>query len=424
MAATTGQLGLVTPTQGDLTGTWGNVVNNGITEYTNIAIAGTILLSGDGAVTLVNTTGNASATNISSNLTGPGTVTAQFAAVRVTGTLTTTKTVTFGNVSYAPYSKIYLVDNAATGGSVDFVPYGGSGVSLAVGEKAFVYYNGTDIVKITSISSTGVVPITQGGTGAATAPGAMANLTGFTTTATAGGTTTLTNTSSYYQQFTGTSIQTVQLPLTSTLQTGWTFHIVNNSTLNLTVNSSGGNAVITVPSQTTAMCTCIATGGTGASDWEAGLTDFSNVTGTGSVVLSTSPTLVTPALGTPASGNLGSCTQDGTTTVGFLSIPQNSQSTAYTTVLADSGKCIFHPASDANARVFTIAANSSVAYPIGTVIQFINMTSQAVTIACNTDTLTWAQGGSTGSRTLAQYGVANVVKVASTQWLLTGTNVT
>ena len=135
-------------------------------------------------------------------------------------------------------------------------------------------------------------------------------------------------------------------------------------------------------------------------------------------------TFVAPILGTPASGNMSNTTADGTTSVGFLSIPQNSQSAAYTTVLADAGKCVFHPASDANARTFTIAANSSVAYPIGTVIQFINMTSQVVTIAINTDTLTWAQGGGSGSRTLAQWGVANVVKIASTQWLLTGTNVT
>ena len=417
MAADTALLDLVTPTQGDLTGSWGNVVNNGITEYVDIAIAGTTTFNGDGAVTLVNTIGNASQTNIVST-------SAQHAVVRVTGTLTGTKTITFGSAGSPPYSKLYLVDNAATGGSVNFVPYGGSGVTLAVGEKAFVYYNGTNIVQLTGVSSTGVVPIANGGTGSTTAPGAYANFIGFTTTATSGGTTTLTNTSSVYQQFTGSSPQTVQLPVTSTLQQGWSYHIVNNSTFNLTVNSSGGNAVITVPPQTTSMCTCVATGGTGASDWESGLTDFSTVTGTGAVVLSSSPTLVSPQLGTPGSGVLQNCTQDGTTAVGFLSIPQNSQSAAYTTVLADSGKCVFHPASDANARTFTIAANASVAYPIGTVIQFINMTSQVVTIAINSDTLVWAQGGSTGSRTLAQWGVANVVKIASTQWLLTGTNVT
>jgi len=113
-----------------------------------------------------------------------------------------------------------------------------------------------------------------------------------------------------------------------------------------------------------------------------------------------------------------------TGTLGYQNIPQNSQSAAYTTVAADAGYCIFHPASDANARIFTIAANSSVPYALGTVIQFINMSANAVTIAITSDTLTWAQGGGTGSRTLAQYGVANCIKVGTTQWLLTGTNVT
>jgi len=95
MAATTTQLGLVTPTQGDLTGTWGNVVNNGITEYTNIAIAGTTTFNGDGAETLANTTGNAGGTNITAN-------SAQYAVVRVTGTLTATKVITGPS-----YSKLY-----------------------------------------------------------------------------------------------------------------------------------------------------------------------------------------------------------------------------------------------------------------------------------------------------------------------------
>lgn len=130
------------------------------------------------------------------------------------------------------------------------------------------------------------------------------------------------------------------------------------------------------------------------------------------------------ALGTPSSGTLSNCTVDGTTSVGFLSIPQNSQSAAYTTVLADSGKCIFHPSTDANARTFTIAANGSVAYPIGTVIQFCNMTSQVVTIAINTDTMYLAGTGSTGSRSLAQFGVANAMKIGTTTWIITGSGLT
>ena len=301
----TGQLGLALPVQGELSGTWGNTVNNGITEYTNIAIAATLTLTGDGAVTLANTTGDASASNIVSSLTGAGTVTAQFAIVKVTGTLTTPKIIT------APsYSKTYIVVNAATGSTVSFIRSGQTpAVSIAVGESAYVYYNGTDYVKVASSVVSGIVGPANGGTG-----------------------------------------------------------VSNNAASTLTISG--------------AFATTLTVGAT------------------------TSVTL-------PASGALG-----------YLNIPQNSQSAAYTTVLADSGCCIFHPSTDANARTFTIAANASVPYAIGTVIQFCNMTSQVVTIAINSDTMYLAGTGTTGSRSLAIYGVANAMKMTSTTWIITGSGLT
>jgi len=134
----------------------------------------------------------------------------------------------------------------------------------------------------------------------------------------------------------------------------------------------------------------------------------------------TSPTLTTPVLGTPSSGTLSSCTVDGTDAVGFKNIPVNSQSAAYTLVLADAGKTILHPASDANARTFTIPSNASVAYAIGTAVTFINMTSQVVTIAITTDTMYLSSAGTTGSRSLAQYGSATALKITSTNWLIAG----
>jgi hypothetical protein len=158
MAATTPQLGLVTPTQGDLTGTWGNTVNNGITEYTDIAIAGTLTLTGDGAVTLANTLGDDSASNITSSLAGAGTVTAQFAIVKVSGT-TTTKEVTGPS-----YSKTYVVDNASSF-AVTFKASGQAGVSVAAAEKCTVYYNGTDYVKVASSVVDGVSTFSAGTTG-------------------------------------------------------------------------------------------------------------------------------------------------------------------------------------------------------------------------------------------------------------------
>ena len=147
-------------------------------------------------------------------------------------------------------------------------------------------------------------------------------------------------------------------------------------------------------------------------------------TGSGALVFATSPTLVTPVLGTPSSGTLSSCTVDGTDAVGFRNVPQNSQSAAYTLVLADAGKHIFHPVGDNNARTFTIPANSSVAFPIGTAITFINMAVANVTIAITSDTLTLSSAGTTGSRTLATNGSATCIKITSTQWLISGSGLT
>jgi len=225
---TTTLLSLALPVEGELDGTWGDVVNYGITDYVDIAVAGTLTLNGDGAVTLVNTAGDAAGTNI-------GATTAQYAVIRITGTLTTTKIVT------APSSsKTYIVDNAATGGAVTFKASGQTGVSVDVAEKCTVYYNGTDYVKVASSVTDGVSTISFGSTGLTPA------------TATAGA-----------------------------------------------VTVAGTLAVLN--------------GGTGVT----------TSTGTGSVVLSNTPTLVTPLLGTPTSGNLANCT--------FPTLNQNTTGTAAST---------------------------------------------------------------------------------------------
>ena len=113
-----------------------------------------------------------------------------------------------------------------------------------------------------------------------------------------------------------------------------------------------------------------------------------------------------------------------TANVGYMEVPQNSQSAAYTTVLADTGKHIFHPSGDANARTFTINSNANVAYPIGTAITFINMSANVVTIAIAADTMYLSSTGTTGSRSLAQYGSATSIKLTSNTWLISGSGLT
>lgn len=106
-----------------------------------------------------------------------------------------------------------------------------------------------------------------------------------------------------------------------------------------------------------------------------------------------------------------------------ISLPQNSQSAPYTLVLSDSGKHIFHPSTDNNPRTFTIPANASVAFPVGTAVTFVNKIN-TVTIAITSDTLTLAGAGTTGSRTLAANGIATAVKITSTEWIISGNGLT
>jgi hypothetical protein len=104
---------------------------------------------------------------------------------------------------------------------------------------------------------------------------------------------------------------------------------------------------------------------------------------------------------------------------------QNSQSGPYELILSDTGKHILHPSADTTARTWTIPANASVAFPIGTAVTFINQNGAGViTITITTDTMRLAGAGTTGNRTLAANGVATAVKITSTEWIISGTGLT
>lgn len=98
-------------------------------------------------------------------------------------------------------------------------------------------------------------------------PSANNFINGFTTTATAAATTTLLVGSNQIQEFTGSTTQTVTLPVTSTLVAGFAFKIINNSSGAVTVNSSGGNPVQVMAANTTLYLTCVLNSGTTAASW-------------------------------------------------------------------------------------------------------------------------------------------------------------
>lgn len=115
------------------------------------------------------------------------------------------------------------------------------------------------------------------------------------------------------------------------------------------------------------------------------------------------------------------------TEIGLRLIKQTQSITGnYTIVAGDSGGHLYHPTTDTTARTITVPANSSVAFPIGTVITIDNdFNAGVITIAITTDTLVLVgTAGTTGSRTLASGGQATLLKVTATRWRISGTGLT
>jgi len=177
-----------------------------------------------------------------------------------------------------------------TNGSMTNVSPGGLNTVLIGQTSADPIFSATmptvDGFALTNLNAANLstVPINKGGTAVTsvtTAPTATAfagwdansNLSavnlidGFTTTASAAGTLTLTVGSTGQQFVTGSTTESVLLPVTSTLVLGQTFTVVNNSSGVVTVKSSGANTVQAMAASTNAVYTCILTSGTTAASW-------------------------------------------------------------------------------------------------------------------------------------------------------------
>jgi hypothetical protein len=369
MAATTTLLGLVTPTQGTLSGTWGDTVNYGISDYLDIAIAGTLSFTGDSPVTLANTTGSSSGNAITST-------TAQYACIRVTATTAATKVITGPS-----YSKTYLVDNASSF-AITFKAAGQTGVSIAAGEKAIVFYNSAasnaDYVKVASSTGTGTVTSAS----VVTANG----FAGTVATATTTPAITLTTSITGVLKGNGSAISAA---------TAGTDYVTPTGTETLT------NKTIAYGSNT--------------------LTDVVGVTATQTLTNKTltSPVLTTPQLGTPSQGVLSSCTVDGTNKVGYLNIPQSgsAKTTSYTLVVGDVGEYILLGASGA-------IVIPDATFAAGDVVTIFNNTASTATITCSITTA-YIAGTFTdkATMTLAAAGVATALFITSTLVVVSG-NVT
>ena len=230
--AATSLLGLALPVTGELSGTWGDTVNNQITSLLDSAVAGTTTLSTDLDVTL-------STTTLAANQ-------ARQAILLCTGARTGVKTIT------APaQSKVYTVINSTTGGySVKVVGVGPTtGVTVLAGEYVNIAWNGSDFVKISN----------QGGAGSFTSLTDSSLTSGRVTYSTTGG--LLTDSANLL--FNGTTLTANTLNLTTVLGTAY-------GGTGLTTFTSGGAVYSTSTSALTTGTLPTTAGGTGLASYTAG----------------------------------------------------------------------------------------------------------------------------------------------------------
>jgi hypothetical protein len=138
----TSLLGLALPVEGELDGTWGDVVNDSITSLVDSAVAGTTTLSADADVTLTDT-----------SLTANQARQAVILWTASNGVITR-------NITAPARSKPYIVINSGTGSIVLRGAGPTTGITVVSGERCLAAWGGSDFVKVsTSTSGSGDVTL-------------------------------------------------------------------------------------------------------------------------------------------------------------------------------------------------------------------------------------------------------------------------
>jgi hypothetical protein len=173
--ANTALIGLTLPVQGTLSGSWGNTVNNAISQILDVAVAGTQTITTDADINLAVTTGTDASTGLTAN-------SSQYAVLLCTGARTALRF-----INTPKQSKTYVVINDTTGGFSVTVRGGPTspttGVTVAAGTRAIIAWNGSDFVNVGGGSAAG--SNTQVQFNSSGSFGASANLTFDGTTLTA-----------------------------------------------------------------------------------------------------------------------------------------------------------------------------------------------------------------------------------------------
>ncbi len=174
--------------------------------------------------------------------------------------------------------------------------------------------------------------------------------------------------------------------------------------------SFSGGPVTSTGTITAAGTLAVANGGTGSTTASGARSSLgAAASGTNTDITALDQDVTITATGTIAS-----------TSIGFRGMPLSGQTqgSIITLALSDAGKRVANTTGG-----WTIPANASVAFPTDTVIVLHNNSTLTQTVAITTDTLTLTGSTTTGTRTIAANGLATIVKVGTTSWLISG-NVT
>jgi hypothetical protein len=406
LAVPNGGTGQTSYTNGELL--IGNSTGNTLSKGTLTAGSGISITNGGGSITIAATGSGGTVTSVGASGGTTG-LTFTGSPITTSGTLTLggTLAVANGGTAAATASGARLNLGAAASGAVT-----ASGLTMSTSRMLGRITSGSGAIEEISIGS----GLSLSG-GALFLFGQIANTPLFMNTARILGRTTAGN--SFIEEISiGSGLSLSAGTLSATGGGGTVTSVaLSGGTTGLTVS---GSPITTSGTITLDGTLAVANGGTGATT----LTGVVIGNGTGAFTAKTNPagafvgttdtqTLTNKTL--EASNSVNDTGTIAATSVGFRGIPQESKTSAYTLALADAGKHI-----SITTGGVTIPANGSVAFPVGTTIVLYNNSSSTQSIAITTDTLRLAGTATTGTRTLAQRGVATCIKVASTEWVITG----
>jgi hypothetical protein len=298
-------LKLALPVTGELSGTWGDTVNDNITSMIEQAIAG---------LATINTwTANAHVLTTANGTTSESRCAMLVAADGAGGTALTAA----GNIVCPDAAKLYVLRNNSTY-AITLKTSAGSGVAVPAGQTAFLFCDGTNVNACVTTIVNGNVSGNLSVNGNLTVDGntTLGNATSDTVTVTArvasnvlpsaDNTYDLGSAANSWKDLfvDGTAtIATLNVTTIDTTNLEVTNIKAKDGTVSIALADSTGVATINAAPVMTALTAsqAVFTNGSKALVSNA-------ITGTGNVVMSTSPTLVTPALGTPSSGTLTNAT--------------------------------------------------------------------------------------------------------------------